>query len=88
MNLPYTVTDQLFNDGGEIRKRKPLFNVPVPEKLLARKSPRLSFQQAAALPQAGLLAIQGLRFHGDVKRVNTFLSMARVVAWARWRSPI
>lgn len=36
--------------------------VSVPEKLLARKSPRMSFEQAAALPQAGLLAVQGLRY--------------------------
>lgn len=35
--------------------------VCVPEKLLAKKSPGMSFGQAAAIPQAGLLAIQGLR---------------------------
>lgn len=32
------------------------------EKMLAKKSPKMSFEQAAALPQAGLLAMQGLRF--------------------------
>lgn len=47
--------------------------VAVPEKLLARKSPRMTFQQAAALPQAGLLAIQGLRYHGDVKPGQSIL---------------
>lgn len=36
--------------------------VAVPERLLARKPSALSFEQAAALPQAGLLAIQGLRY--------------------------
>ena len=36
--------------------------VAVPEKLLVKKSPMMSFEQAAALPQAGLLAIQGLRY--------------------------
>lgn len=36
--------------------------VCVPEKMLAKKSPKMSFEQAAALPQAGLLAMQGLRF--------------------------
>jgi NADPH:quinone reductase-like Zn-dependent oxidoreductase len=41
--------------------------VAVPEKLLARKPASLTFQQASALPQAGLLAVQGLRHHGDVK---------------------
>lgn len=36
--------------------------VCAPEKLLAKKSPKMSFEQAAALPQAGLLAMQGLRY--------------------------
>jgi NADPH:quinone reductase-like Zn-dependent oxidoreductase len=40
--------------------------VEVPEKLLARKPTSISFREAAALPQAGLLAIQGLRYQGDV----------------------
>jgi NADPH:quinone reductase-like Zn-dependent oxidoreductase len=39
----------------------------VPEKLLAKKTPAMSFEQAAALPQAGLLALQGLRHNGDLK---------------------
>lgn len=39
----------------------------VPEKLLAKKSPAMSFEQAAALPQAGLLALQGLRHINPVK---------------------
>jgi NADPH:quinone reductase-like Zn-dependent oxidoreductase len=41
--------------------------VAVNEKLLARKPSRLSFRDAASLPQAGLLAVQGLRYHGDVQ---------------------
>lgn len=41
--------------------------VAVPEKILARKPATLSFEVAAALPQAGLLAIQGLRYWGDVQ---------------------
>lgn len=36
--------------------------VSVPEKMLAKKTPKMSFEQTAALPQAGLLAIQGLRY--------------------------
>ena len=36
--------------------------VCAPEKILAKKSPEMSFEQAAALPQAGLLAMQGLRY--------------------------
>ncbi len=41
--------------------------VAVPEKLLARKPPAMNFAQAAALPQAGLLAVQGLQFGGPLK---------------------
>src|SRR5688572_8761836 len=41
--------------------------VSVPEKLLAKKSPAMSFEQAAALPQAGLLALQGLLYGGAIK---------------------
>lgn len=40
--------------------------VSVPEKLLARKSPAMTFHQGAALPQAGLLALQGLRYYGEI----------------------
>lgn len=41
--------------------------VVVPEKLLAPKPANLSFNEAASLPQAGLLAIQGLRYQGDIR---------------------
>jgi NADPH:quinone reductase-like Zn-dependent oxidoreductase len=41
--------------------------VSVPEKLLAKKAPEMSFEQAAALPQAGLLALQGLRYIKPLK---------------------
>lgn len=40
--------------------------VAVPAKLLARKPATLNFLEAAALPQAGLLAVQGLRHYGEV----------------------
>ncbi len=36
--------------------------VCAPEKMLAKKSPKMSFEQAAALSQAGLLAMQGLLY--------------------------
>jgi NADPH:quinone reductase-like Zn-dependent oxidoreductase len=38
-----------------------------PEKLLCKKPKQLSFEQSAALPQAGLLAIQGLRYQTQIK---------------------
>jgi NADPH:quinone reductase-like Zn-dependent oxidoreductase len=40
--------------------------VAVPEKLLVKKSPRMTFVQAAAIAQAGLLALQALRFGGGI----------------------
>lgn len=47
--------------------------VAVPEKLLAKKSPQMSFEQSAALPQAGLLALQGLRYKGTIKQDDEVL---------------
>jgi len=47
--------------------------VSVPEKLLARKSPAMTFEQAAALPQAGLLALQGLCHKGSIKQSQEIL---------------
>ncbi|MGL6268571.1 MAG: NAD(P)-dependent alcohol dehydrogenase, partial [Chitinophagaceae bacterium] len=47
--------------------------VAVPESLLARKSERMSFEQSAALPQAGLLALQGLRYNGGIKKGQSVL---------------
>jgi NADPH:quinone reductase-like Zn-dependent oxidoreductase len=41
--------------------------VAVPEKFLAKKSPAMSFEQSAALPQVGLLALQGLRHKGSIQ---------------------
>jgi NADPH:quinone reductase-like Zn-dependent oxidoreductase len=39
-----------------------------PEAALARKPPRMTFEQAAAIPQAGMLAVQGLI---DVGRIRS-----------------
>lgn len=41
--------------------------VTVPEKMLAFKSPKMTFVHSAALPQAGVLALQGVRDAGKVK---------------------
>lgn len=41
--------------------------VSVPEKLLAKIPEGMSFERAACLPQAGLLALQGLRFKRPLK---------------------
>ncbi|UCH88921.1 MAG: NAD(P)-dependent alcohol dehydrogenase [Thermoplasmata archaeon] len=42
--------------------------VSAPENALVPKSPSMTFKQAAALPQAGALAVQGLRDKGQVKK--------------------
>ena len=39
----------------------------VPERLLAKKPAVMGFLEAAAVPQAGLLALQGLRYNGEIK---------------------
>lgn len=41
--------------------------VCAPERLLAPMSPRMTFEQAAALPQAGQLAVQGIAAAGPLK---------------------
>ena len=41
--------------------------------MLALKPPRLSFQQAAAIPQAAVLALQGLRFAGELSHGQSLL---------------
>jgi NADPH:quinone reductase-like Zn-dependent oxidoreductase len=47
--------------------------VSAPENLLALKATEMSFEQAAALPQAGFLALQGLRFKTTLKQGDTLL---------------
>ena len=42
--------------------------VSVPEKFLAKKSAAMSFEQADALPQAGLQTLQGLLYGGEIKQ--------------------
>jgi NADPH:quinone reductase-like Zn-dependent oxidoreductase len=37
------------------------------ENVLALKPPSMTFEQAAAVPQAGVLALQGLRYRGQVR---------------------
>lgn len=54
--------DEVFGDIAEAGFGAFAEYVCAPEKMLAKKSPKMSFKQAAALPQAGLLAMQGLRY--------------------------
>ena len=56
--------------------------VCAPEKVLAAKPANLSFEQAAAVPMAGLTALQGLRDQGQVRGGARFSSRAPRGAWA------
>lgn len=47
--------------------------VCAPEKSLARKPAGMSFEEAAAIPQAGMLAIQGLRDKGKIQQGQNLL---------------
>jgi NADPH:quinone reductase-like Zn-dependent oxidoreductase len=47
--------------------------VGVPEHVLAPMPTGLSFEQAAAVPQAGVLALQGLRFRGEPRAGDAVL---------------
>ena len=47
--------------------------VSVPVDVLALKPANLSFDEAAAVPMAGLTALQGLRHHGDIGAGQTVL---------------
>ena len=47
--------------------------VCAPEKALALKAPGMTFEQAAAIPQAALLAVQALRDLGRIRRGQTLL---------------
>ena len=62
----FIVGDDVFGDIAERGFGGFAEYVSIPEKLLAKKPADISFEQAAALPQAGLLAIQGLRYRGEL----------------------
>jgi NADPH:quinone reductase-like Zn-dependent oxidoreductase len=47
--------------------------VCAPENMLALKSPAMSFEQAAAIPQAGMLAVQALLDKGQIQTRKTLL---------------
>lgn len=43
------------------------------ENLLSAKPANLTYEEAAAIPQAGVLALQGLRYNGDIKEGHKVL---------------
>ena len=47
--------------------------VCAPENMLALKSPKMTFEEAAAIPQAGMLAVQGLIDKGNIQNNQKLL---------------
>jgi NADPH:quinone reductase-like Zn-dependent oxidoreductase len=47
--------------------------VSVPERVMAVKPAKLSFEEAAAVPMAAVTALQGLRRHGDIQPTDKIL---------------
>ncbi len=58
----------------------------VPAKLLAPKPANLTFEQAAAVPLAGVTALQGLRDHGRIEQGQKLLIVGASGALARSQS--
>ena len=64
---------QQFQPGDEVFGEIPGYHggfaeyVCAPEKTLARKPASLTFEEAAAIPQAGVIALQGIRDKGQVQ---------------------
>ncbi|MGC3947933.1 MAG: NAD(P)-dependent alcohol dehydrogenase [Chryseolinea sp.] len=65
--------DEVYGDIAEAHFGGFAEYVAVPERLLAAKPVNVSFAEAASLPQAALLAIQGLRFHGEIYKGQKIL---------------
>jgi NADPH:quinone reductase-like Zn-dependent oxidoreductase len=59
--------DQVFGDIGDCGFGAFAEYVAVPEKALTRKPSNLTFEQAAAVPQAAVVALQGLRDKGGIR---------------------
>ncbi len=59
--------DEVFGDIGQYGNGAFAEYVSVPEDALALKPASMTFEEAAATPQAGLLALQGLRKKGQIR---------------------
>jgi len=65
--------DEVFGDSSECGFGAFAECVCVPETALAFKPVNVTFEEAAAVPQAGLVALQGLRDKGQIKKGHTVL---------------
>ncbi len=64
----FKVGDEVFGDIGDIGFGGFAEYVSVPEKTLVLKPNNLTFEEAAAVPQASVVALQGLRNHGQIQK--------------------
>jgi NADPH:quinone reductase-like Zn-dependent oxidoreductase len=60
--------DEVFGDIGDVGFGGFAEYVTVPESVVVPKPNNLTFEEAAAVPQASVVALQGLRNHGQVKK--------------------
>ncbi|WP_282162805.1 NAD(P)-dependent alcohol dehydrogenase [Ulvibacterium marinum] len=83
------IAGQVLSVGGEVKLFKPgdmvygdlsAYNwggfaefVCADENLLSTKPANLTYEEAAAVPQAGVLALQGLRYNGDIEEGHKVL---------------
>ncbi len=65
--------DEVFGDLAEYGFSAFADYVAVPEKSLTLKPANLSFEEAAAVPEAGLVALQALRDAGEIRTRNNVL---------------
>lgn len=69
----FAVGDEVLGDVSPARWGGFAEYVCAPAALLARKPAALSFEQAAGIPQAGVLALQGLRAFGPLNHTHSVL---------------
>lgn len=63
----FAVGDEVFGDISGVGFGAFAEYVCAPEKLLASKPAGMSFEDASAIPQAGVLALQGLIYNGEIE---------------------
>ena len=65
--------DEVFGDIGDIGFGGFAQYVAVPEKTIVLKPSNLTFEEAAVIPQASVVALQGLRNHGQIQQGQNVL---------------
>ncbi len=60
--------DEVFGDIGDVGFGGFAEYITIPEKTIVLKPTNLTFKEAASIPQASVVALQGLRNHGQIKK--------------------